>query len=136
MTTFRREGELAFPVERYLRNRAFHRQLSEVPFYEYRMDMYGYSRREDLTVAIELKLRKWPRAVEQALLYQLCSDLVYIALPRSEVDKVDTNVLSEHGVGLLSVEEARCQEIVPAMRSQVLRKHYRDNYLAMLREGI
>ena len=136
MTTFRREKELAFPVKRYLRNRAFHRQLSEVPFYEYRMDMYGYSRRDDLTVAIELKLRKWPRAVEQALLYQLCSDLVYIALPRGEIRRVDINILMEHGVGLLSVEEARCREIVSAQPSPVLRKHYRDNYLAMLREGI
>ena len=85
--TFRREQDLAHPVRRYLRNRAFRRQVEEMPFYEYRMDMYGYSRRDDLTVAVELKLKKWTRAIEQALLYQLCSDLVYIAMPSEQVEK-------------------------------------------------
>ncbi|MGD0265298.1 MAG: hypothetical protein ABSD47_10185 [Candidatus Methylomirabilota bacterium] len=129
---FRWEGDLAAPVGRFLRNRAFRLQSSEVPFYEYRMDMYGYSERADLTVAVELKLRKWSRAVEQALLYQLCSDLVYIAMPREHVGRVDLEVFAKHGVGLIAVEERRCREVVRAVPSQVVRRHYRLQYLAML----
>ena len=121
---------------RYLRNRAFRQQVEEVPFYEYRMDMYGYSRRDDLTVAVELKLSKWTRAIEQALLYQLCSDLVYIALPSEQVKKVHLESLTEHGIGFLSVKEDRCREILPASRSRVLRRHYREKYLVMVQEGL
>ena len=130
--TFRNEQDLATPVARYLRNRTFHQQRLEVPFYEYRMDMYGYSSRDDLTVAVELKLHKWLRAVEQGLLYQLCSDLVYIAMPRNEIARVNLKVIIDCGLGLLSVEERRCREIVPSVPSPVLRKHYREEYLAML----
>ena len=133
-TTFSREEDLAVPVARYFRNRAFRLQSSEVPFYEYRIDMYVYSQREDLAVAVELKLTRWSRALEQALLYQLCSDLVYIAMPQKEIRRVDLKVLEEHGVGLIAVGEERCREVVSAVPSLVLRKHYRDEYLEMLRE--
>ena len=81
LQNFSREQDLLLSVARYFRNQTFSLQLEEVPFYEYRMDMYGYSRRENLTVAVELKLKKWTRAMEQGILYQLCSDLVYIAMP-------------------------------------------------------
>lgn len=132
---FRREADLAAPVGRFLRNRAFHLQSSEVPFYEYRMDMYGYSEREDLTVAVELKLKRWSRALEQAILYQLCSDLVYVAMPRAQVGRVDCTVFEQHGVGLLAVERGRCRELVRAVPSRLVRRHYRSAYLELLGKG-
>jgi len=132
---FRREQELAGPVARFLRNRAFRLQSAEVQFFEHRMDLYGYSAREDRTIAVELKLTKWSRAVEQALLYQLCSDLVYIAMPRTVVPRVDLDVLVGHGVGLIAVGDGRCWEVLVAAPSQVVRQHYRDEYLALLMGG-
>ena len=96
------------------------------------MDVYGYSNRYDLTVAIELKLRRWVRAVEQALLYQLCSDHVYIAMPADSTSSVDLNVLQEYGIGLISVRKDRCNRLSPARRSAVLRTHYRERYLALV----
>ncbi len=131
--TFSREEEMAEPIARFLRNRAFRVQSSEVPFYEHRVDVYGYSRKGGLTIAIELKLVAWTRAVEQALLYQLCSDLVYIAMPSDQVRRVDVRLLLEHGLGLISVEPGRCREIVPANRSPVVREHYRAECVAYLR---
>lgn len=133
--SFSREQDLVLSVARYLRNRTFSRQLKEVPFFEYRMDMYGYSRRNDLTVAIELKLKRWARAVEQALLYQLCSDLVYIAMPSNVIPAVDLAQLQEHDLGLLSVRASRCIQILPPRRSSVLRPHYRDRYMALVAGG-
>jgi hypothetical protein len=96
--------------------------------------MYVYSQREDIAVAVELKLTKWSRALEQALLYQLCSDLVYIAMPQSEIKRVDLRALGEHGIGLIAVGEERCKEMLRAAPSEVVRKHYREEYLTMLRE--
>lgn len=130
--TFRSEVELAAPVARYLRNKAFGLQDSEVPFYEYRMDVYGYSESKNLTVAVELKLKRWPRAVEQALLYQLCSDLVYIAMPETEVRRVDVEELEKHGLGLIAVGQKRCREVVKPKLSSVLHTYYKNEYVSML----
>jgi hypothetical protein len=99
------------------------------------MDMYGYSERDDLTVAVELKLTRWSRALEQALLYQLCSDLVYVAMPRGQAQRLNSTVFKLHGVGLLAVEEGRCRELVPAVPSPLVKNHYRLAYLAMLGKG-
>lgn len=132
--SFSRERDLVRFVERYLHNRSFRRLSQEVPFFEYRMDMYAFSRSQNLTVAIELKLKKWPRAVKQALLYQLCSDLVYIALPSTGVASVNLSLLSKYGVGLLSVTPNGCRQILASQRSPVLRPYYRNKYLALLSE--
>ena len=96
------------------------------------MDMYAYSRRDNLTVAIELKLRRWSRAVEQALLYQLCSDFVYIAMPSTATSSVDLALLDEYGIGLLSVQTERCSRVLQPRPSAVLRPHYRERYVALV----
>lgn len=132
---FERESELLYPVERYLRNRDFRLQSLEVQFYEHRMDLFAYSRQRDLTVAVEIKLTKWPRAVEQAILYQLCADLAYVAMPRNELDRIDVGILKLHGLGLIAVQHSRCDEILPPEPSEVLRRHYRDSYLTTLWES-
>ena len=133
---FSRERELVQSVARYLRNRTFRRQLNEVPFYEYRMDMYGYSRRNDETVAVELKLKRWNRAFEQGLLYQLCSDFVYIAMPSSQTGCVDLALLENHGLGLLAVQHDRCDRVLQPKHSRVLRPHYREHCMALVCGGL
>lgn len=132
---FHKERDLYAPVSKYMKNRSFRCQAPELPFYEYRMDIYGYSKRSDQTIAVELKLKRWSRALQQALIYQLCSDLVYIALPFNQVHNVDKSLLREHGIGLISVREDRCREIVAPCPSGVLREHYRSEYLKLLEEG-
>jgi hypothetical protein len=124
------ESTLFSPVAAYARNRGFRQQRSEVPFYEYRIDLYGFSRRRNLTLAIELKVTKWRRAFQQALIYQLCSDLVYIAVPYSTSLSVERTLLELHGVGLVAVcEDGRCRMMIEAMQSSVVRHNYRREYV-------
>src|SRR5712692_4089128 len=121
------ESSLYRPVAAYARNRGFRWQRPEVQFYEYRIDLYGFSRPDDMTVAIELKLTNWRRAFEQALIYQLCSDLVYIAVPHGTSLRVDTGLLHAHGIGLVAVRASgRCKEVLKAIQSKVVRHHYRS----------
>ena len=134
MTRRRTESSLLKPLATYARNRGFNCQRSEVPFYEYRIDFFGFSPREDLTFAVELKLTKWRRALEQSLIYQLCADLVYIALPEATALRVEIGLLGEHGIGLLSVSDSgRCKEVLRAARSDVVRCHYREEYIDILK---
>ncbi|GAG43766.1 unnamed protein product, partial [marine sediment metagenome] len=57
-------------------------------FYEYRIDLFAFSQKLDVTIAVELKLHRWRRALEQSLLYQLCADFVFIALPAPTIARV------------------------------------------------
>lgn len=124
---------LAEPVSAYVRRKSFYRQQRELQFYEFRIDIYGFSRVKHLTVAIELKIHKWRRALEQALIYQLCSDLVFIAVPANTIARVDDELLREHGIGLLAVDGiARCRQILAPSLSSVVRPHYKEAYIDLL----
>lgn len=106
----------------------------ELPFYEHRIDLYAYSAELNRTVAVELKLRRWRRALEQALLYQLCSDYTFIAVPESTARRIDLEELRRHGIGLLSVSGPRCMEQLPAAPSLVVNPNYRAAHISIMRD--
>jgi hypothetical protein len=132
MKHFESEWMLAEPVTRYIARRGFTRVEAELQFYDSRMDLYGFSRKLGLTLAVELKLSKWRRAIKQALRYQLCADLVYVAVPSETVGLVDLEQLRITGIGLISVTKQRCREILSPVASRYVRPHYRQHYLRHL----
>ena len=135
MKIFEREYMLVDPVIRYFAHQSYTRHECELQFYDYRMDVYGFSSRLGLTVAIELKLFKWRRALKQALPYQLCADLVYLAMPKDSIRLVDLSELQYHNIGLIAVGTERCREILSAERTFLVRPHYRDFYVEHLGRG-
>jgi len=133
MTRYRREAMLLEPVSLYFRRRGFRQQKAELRFYENSIDFYAVSPSTRATVAVELKLHKWRRAFEQALLYQLCADEVYVALPSGMCRRVDASLLQEHGVGLVCVSESgRCRFLLRPGQPCVMRPHYKEYYVRML----
>jgi hypothetical protein len=136
MLTFPTESSLLDPVRGAMRRKGYRRQQPEMQFFDYRIDLYGYAPSICSTVAVELKLKKWMRAFEQALIYQLCADYVYIALPAPSMRLIDSKLLCEHGIGLISVQPGpRCQTILPASPSSVVEPDYRNYYVDLLKEG-
>ena len=130
----RLESALLSPVGVYLRRRGYRHQRAEMQFFERRIDLYAFCEKRDVTLSVELKLRKWRRALRQALLYQLCSDLVFIAVPKAAVRAIDLDLLRLDGVGLLAVRETgTCQEVLASDYSRVVRKRYREAYIELLR---
>ncbi|HYE62975.1 MAG TPA: hypothetical protein VD997_13345 [Phycisphaerales bacterium] len=133
MRSFKKESSLVKPVRASLRRRGFRRVQQEVQFYEYSMDLYAYSKAQDTTTAIELKLTRWSRAFQQALIYQLCADFVYVALPMATVERVDKSLFECHGVGLIGVRPGpRCVTVIEPKRSNVLDAQYREFYVSLL----
>jgi hypothetical protein len=131
-----KESALLPPVSAYVRRLGYRFQVQELGFYEYRIDIYGFSSGKNSTVAIELKLHKWQRAVQQALIYQLCSDFVFIAMPFRAIRSVDRALLEGHGIGLLAIDDAlRCRQILNARRSVEVRDHYRERFIELLSKG-
>jgi hypothetical protein len=135
-TRFSKESQLLKPVERFARGKGFSLQRVELPFYEYRIDLYGFSRKHDATVAIELKLSDWRRAIEQTMLYQLCADFVYIAMPYKSASRVDAAQLVLHGIGLIAVlESGMCSCMLQAARHDEVRQFYRQSQIEYLKGG-
>lgn len=131
----RSEASLLLPVSRYLRRRGFRRQTQELRFYEYRIDLCATRRSGETTVAVELKVEDWRRAFQQALIYQLCCDWSWIAMPAENTGRVDATLLSAHGIGLISVGgNGRCRELLPPKLSEATSPSYRASY-AKLIEG-
>lgn len=128
MPIFKAEHELLLPVAKFLRRRSFRYQSEEMPFFEYRIDLYSYSTAQSISATVELKLRRWNRAFEQALVYQLCANLAYVALPLDYIDSVDRDLFIEHGIGLIGVTPNRCNEIVRPVQSPAFRSDYSEIY--------
>jgi hypothetical protein len=134
MVSFERESFLLAPVSKYAANQRYEHQDYEVQFYEYRIDLFAFSELHKLSIAVELKLHNWKRAVEQALLYQLCADMVYIALPSTTIKKVDTAQLIRHKIGLLAVyPSGHCRSVVRPQQSAVILPDYRQTYIELLK---
>ena len=134
---FEKEINLFEPVSLFLRERGFFYLKSELNFYDYKIDIYGYSAKKNLTIAIELKLYNWRKAFKQALIYQLCSDLVLIAVPFYTVKNIDLNSLDKYGIGLLSIDKfGLCEEIKRSIASSEIRKEYREDNISLLKGEI
>jgi len=134
-TKFSKESQLLQPVANFASRKGFRLQTAELPFYEYRIDLYGFSQNADATIAIELKLTDWRRALEQAMLYQLCSDFVYIALPERSARRVDLTQLRENGIGLLAVfNSGSCSCLLPAVEHDEVRHFYRSTQIEYLKD--
>ncbi|SRR6266849_267784 len=135
VTKFSKESDLLAPVARFVKRRGFCLQTAELPFYEYRIDLYGFSRKNDATVAIELKLSNWKRALEQTMLYQLCADLVYIAMPESSARRVDKSELEANGIGLIAVRDSgSCTCVLVAKHHNEVHQPYRLSQINYLKE--
>lgn len=135
VTKFSKEADLFEPVARFAKRRGYCLQTAELPFYEYRIDLYGFSRKKNTTVAIELKLNDWRRALEQTMLYQLCADLVYIAMPESSAKRVDKSELQSNGVGLIAVRDSgSCTCMLVAKQHDEVHQPYRLSQIDYLKE--
>jgi len=137
VTKFSRESQLLEPVARFAKRKGFGLQSVELPFYKYRIDLYGFSHKNDATVAIELKLKNWKRAVEQTMIYQLCADLVYIAMPEISARRVDKSELESNGIGLIGVRDSgTCTCVVLAKRHVEVHLPYRQLQIKYLKETV
>lgn len=135
MLSFSRESLLVGPVERHLRRQRFTAVYHEAPFGEYNIDLFGYSSSTRKAVAVELKLAKWQRAFEQALVYQLCADFAFVAMPRELIGRLPLPQFEEQGIGVIAVDGRGCHVLVHAAQSPVIRPDYREQVLRRVREA-
>ncbi|MBN2602725.1 MAG: hypothetical protein JXA91_01170 [Candidatus Thermoplasmatota archaeon] len=109
--SFYREWELTKPVSDYFKKEGYVVK-KEVKIGYCRADLVAF--RNGITVAIELKLAGWKKAITQARNYQLGADYVYIASPLMKVDiflRKAKMFMKNEGIGLLAINEKTCNVI-------------------------
>lgn len=127
------EQELYLPVKLHLASKSFIYQKEQMQFYEYRIDIYSYCIENNKTIAVELKISDFAKAIRQALIYQLCSDLVFIAMPITNAVKCNKDVIKRYGIGIIGVDEQGCCSILErAKTSTVIRRDYKKALIAEL----
>lgn len=104
LVTFRLEAELLDPVSRWLEEAGFEVR-TEVPILARRADVLGV--RPDGLAAIEMKMRDWSGALQQAIAYQVAADWAWVAMPLAAASSAYRARwrFEAEGVGLLAVDD-------------------------------
>ena len=120
-TSFSKEAQLENPV-RGLFPDSHYFVKAEVPFGLKRIDLVFKARRCEKTVAVELKLNDWKRAVWQAVHNRQIATYSYIALPVNRLRAIDLGLLSSLGLGLILANLAEAKILLPARQSECLNR--------------
>ncbi len=108
---------------------------TEVPILRRIADLV--SLRDDGLVAVELKLRDWRQALQQAIAYQLAADRTWVAMPLASASAAYRQRwrFGAEGVGLLAVDDRGCVRVpIPAGPSPRLLPFLRERIAASCRE--
>lgn len=110
------EKDMYSPLESYFQSRGF-QTFREVPLLSRRIDLVGVNHSD--IAAVELKVKNWQKALQQALSCRLCANKVYVALSKAFVHRIDTEVFRHYGIGILSVDGS-VHPVLEASDSQVI----------------
>jgi len=119
MDPFYREFELIKPVFDYFTAQGY-LVLEEVPIGYCRADLVAF--KEDVVIAVELKLQYSQKAFVQVKNYQLAADFMYLAIPLMKsfsLVRKKEHLLRKEGIGVLLVNEETCavEKLIDAQRS-------------------
>lgn len=110
------EREMYKPLESFFHQMGF-QTFREVPLLTRKIDCVGIN--HDSIVAVELKVKNWQRALQQALSYRLCADKVYVAVARQFVHRVNCSMCEGFGIGILGVDGS-VNVVLEAMQSPLI----------------
>lgn len=118
-----KESELQGFCDQYFMGQGFLTR-EEVPFLFKVADLFCLHERTGECIAVEVKVRNWRQALEQALVYQMMADHVYIALASRHIGAVDYELLVSKGVGLLAVDTSGKVDLIVEAPSSPRRLSY------------
>lgn len=97
------EGQVSEILIAHLKERKF-KTYTEVPMLDNRIDVVAVKPDLREIFAVEVKVRNWKKALQQALVYRLCAHKVFVALWHRHLRAVNTEAFAERGIGILSVD--------------------------------
>jgi hypothetical protein len=112
-----REIDIVRRVNEYLKEKGYICR-NEVSVLERRIDVVGVKNKKIVT--IEVKVRNWKKALQQAIIYKLCSHYVYVAFWCRYLPK-DLSYFEKYGIGVMSVDNS-VKIIKCSKRSRLIHK--------------
>ena len=116
------EEELREPVRVYFKNKNY-LVFDEAKLFSRGIDVIA--KRRNNIIAVELKVQKWKRAIQQAYMDLRVSNYAFVALPEMKWERIDRRIYCEAyncGIGLLSVDGDVRQIMRPAPSKRIQRK--------------
>lgn len=126
-----KEADFIRPIQQ-LFPKSKYQMLSEVPFNGKHIDLLFLSKETRKLIAIEMKVKKWKRALRQAAVYQLCANMVYIALWCDHINEDNKEEITNRGLGLISIERGHGDNLKakivagPKRTGMINKKHSRE----------
>jgi len=112
-----RESEMLEPVKVYFDSLGFE-PLEEYRIIGKRIDLLCVCRKNHKVVAIELKLRDWKGGLRQCIQNASFSNQAYLAMWHTHLDNVPEDLLSNHGIGLITVNDKGVAVVLEARKRQ------------------
>jgi predicted RecB family endonuclease len=126
-----REEDLRCAVHDYFKCKNYS-IFDEHKLFARKIDIVAKRRNEIIT--IELKMRAWERAIQQAYLNQRVSNYSYIALPENILNNSKSRLFDEafkNGIGIISVNGS-AKQIMGAKKSNQIQSCLRSNFIKSL----
>ncbi len=117
------EAELVEIVKEYFLKNNF-KINTEIQMYSKRIDLVCIDKVTQEVYAIEVKLKNWKRAIQQALTYRLCADYSFVAIPGEIYQNIDMKFISQYGIGIITItQEGKVNIKKPALKSTIIDKN-------------
>ncbi len=100
--------------------------VTEFPFKGKLIDVLFIKRKtgKGNLIAIELKIKKWKKAMRQAAVYQLFAHKVYIALPNDRLNDRVLETVTNQGIGVISIDLEK-----KLLKAKIVRRPKPTNFL-------
>lgn len=125
------EKEIYPQIESYLENEGFD-YFREVQFLNRHIDLVCVN--GEKIIAIEVKIKDWKRALQQALTCRLCVHEVYVAMWHEFAHRVPVELFGEYGIGLMSVD-GTVNMVKKAGKSSIIHSSMLTKLLTTVKEG-
>lgn len=119
------ESSMTTKVSEYFKNKGY-QTSNEVSVIGKKIDLVAFNKRN--SIAVELKVKDWNRALRQATIHQLVADYVYVAIWHEFIHRVNIEKFKQLGVGLLEVNDFVI-ETLKAKKSEIKEKNIEEKLI-------
>lgn len=127
-----KETDLISPLVKTFVEKGY-RAYAEVKLSSRWIDVFFFHEETEETIAVELKLTKWKKAYQQAKVYQMVADYVYVGMPEEFVHRAVDNkkYFNDLGIGILSIN-GKAETAIEAKRSNLVMERIKKEIIENL----
>lgn len=124
-----KEEDLVSKVKAFFVKRGF-KTYKEVRIRARRIDLVSI--KDDKLLAIEVKVNNWKRAFQQAIVYRLCADKVYVAIWHPSIENINKSRYEEYGIGILSIKEESIRVVKKPQKVEIVHDYLQERIFKKL----